>query len=134
VPPLFDNPLSTGLRDEKSGAFFSVDCFGAVVAEPVQAAGDIPEEDLKAGMVAWATSDSPWAHIVDKEKFGRALERTRELNPNLILSSHLAPAVGTLIGSFLEVLASVPDAEPFVAPNQADLEQMMAQASGNDQT
>jgi hypothetical protein len=34
-PPAFDNPITTGLRDERSGIFFSSDCFGALL-------GDVP--------------------------------------------------------------------------------------------
>ena len=30
-PPIFDNPSTTGFHDEKSGAFFSSDCFGALL-------------------------------------------------------------------------------------------------------
>jgi flavorubredoxin len=130
TPPLFDNPLSTGLRDDKTGAFFSVDSFGAIVPSIAEKAEDVPEEALKAGMVGWATSDSPWAHMVDKAKYGQALERVRQLNPTLILSSHLPPAGGSNIDAFLKVLASVPDAEPFRAPNQAELEQILASMAG----
>jgi flavorubredoxin len=129
VPPLFDNPLSTGFRDGKTGAFFSVDSFGAVVPGPAEKAEDIPEDQLRLGMVAWATSDSPWAHLVDHSKFGQVLNRVRELNPTMILSSHLPPAAGGSLDTFLHALASVPDAEPFRAPNQAELEQMLAQAA-----
>ena len=128
MPPLFDNPMSTGFRDEKTGALFSVDAFGAVVPSPAEKAEDVPEEALKMGMVAWATSDSPWAHIVDQGKYGQVLDRIRQLNPTMILSSHLPPAGGKSMDAFLKVLASVPDAEPFVAPNQAELEQMLGQA------
>ena len=128
MPPLFDNPMSTGFRDEKTGAFFSVDSFGAVVPAPAEKAEDIPEDQLRMGMMAWATSDSPWAHLVDHSKFGQVLNRVRDLNPTMILSSHLPPAAGASTDAFLNLVASVPDAEPFRAPNQAELEQMLAQA------
>ena len=29
-PPAFDNPVTTGFHDSRSGAFFSADCFGAM--------------------------------------------------------------------------------------------------------
>ena len=32
-PPAFDNPSTTGFHDETSGAFFSSDCFGALLSD-----------------------------------------------------------------------------------------------------
>jgi flavorubredoxin len=127
-PALYDNPMSTGFYDDKSRVLFSVDSFGAVTPRPVQRAEDLPEDELRGGMVMWAASDSPWAHIVDQGKYGRILEDIGRLNPSLILSSHLPPARGSSTQNFLKVLASVPDSEPIVMPSQAEIEQMMAQA------
>ena len=126
-PPLFDNPMSTGLYDEKSGTLFSVDAFGAIVPRPVERAEDLDAAELAQGMVGWAVADSPWAHMVDQSKYGEALDRIGRIEPKLILSSHLPPAGGTSTQNFLKVLATVPDAEPFVGPNQAQIEQMLAQ-------
>ena len=33
-PPAFDNPSTTGFYEKKSGAFFSSDCFGALLQAP----------------------------------------------------------------------------------------------------
>jgi hypothetical protein len=35
-PPLFDNPTTIGIYDDKSEAFFSADCFGAIIPSPAQ--------------------------------------------------------------------------------------------------
>jgi hypothetical protein len=35
-PPRFDNPTAIGIYDNKSEAFFSVDCFGAIIPSPAQ--------------------------------------------------------------------------------------------------
>jgi len=77
-------------------------------------------------MAGWASLDSPWAHMVKAEEFGQALARIRQLAPKLILSAHLPSATGK-IGQFLEWLAQVPPASPAMAPNQAALEQILAQ-------
>jgi glyoxylase-like metal-dependent hydrolase (beta-lactamase superfamily II) len=126
APPLFDNPMSTGLLDEATGALFSVDSFGALLPEATQNAAEVPEDALAGGMQAWATADSPWAHLLDRERFGQVLEGVRRLQPSQILSSHLPAADGTSLERFLEVLRSVPDAEPAVAPNDAEFAQMVA--------
>ncbi|HWC11785.1 MAG TPA: MBL fold metallo-hydrolase [Acidimicrobiales bacterium] len=126
APPLYDNPLSTGLLDEATGALFSVDSFGALLPEPTQDAAEVPGDALAGGMRAWATADSPWAHILDRRLFGEVLDGVRRLQPTHIFSSHLPAASGTSLERFLEVLESVPDAEPAVAPDNEQFKLMLA--------
>jgi len=125
-PPLYDNPMSTGLLDEATGSFFSVDSFGALLPEPTQDAAEVPADALAGGMQAWATSDSPWAHLVDRRLFAQVLEGVRRLQPTNIFSSHLPAAGGTSLEPFLQVLGSVPDAEPAVAPDHEGFNHMVA--------
>ena len=35
-------------------------------------------------MLGWATSDSPWAHVTDREQFSQVLDRVRQLQPTRI--------------------------------------------------
>ena len=128
-PPLFDNPTTIGIYDSKSEAFFSADCFGAIIQKPAQDADDVPEGDLAQGMISWASVDSPWVHRVEPSTFSQALDRIRQMAPKMILSAHLPPARGKT-GQFLEYLARVPASPPFVAPNQPALEQILAQIRG----
>lgn len=126
APPLFDNPMSTGLLDEATGSLFSVDSFGALLPEATEDASQVPHDALAGGMLAWATMDSPWAHLVDRQQFGQVLDRVRRLQPTRIFSSHLPAASGTSLDSFLQVLESVPDAEPAVAPSHEEFGHMLA--------
>jgi glyoxylase-like metal-dependent hydrolase (beta-lactamase superfamily II) len=126
APPLFDNPMSTGVLDRSTGAFFSVDAFGAILPEPTQDTSDVPPEALAGGMLGWAMSDSPWAHIVDRERFSQVLDRVRQLQPTRIFSSHLPAASGTSLEAFLQVLERVPDAEPDMPPDAEQFAQMIA--------
>ncbi len=126
APPLYDNPMSTGLLDEATGALFSVDSFGAILPEATQDAAQVPHDALAGGMQAWATADSPWAHLLDRQRFGQVLDGVRRLQPARIFSSHLPAASGTSLERFLQVLESVPDAEPAVAPNHEEFAQMLA--------
>jgi flavorubredoxin len=128
-PPLFDNPTTVGIYDNKSEAFFSADFFGGIIPSPAQNADDVREGDLAQGMITWASADSPWVHMVKPKEFSPALERIRQMAPKMILSAHLPPAQGKT-GQFLELLARVPSSTPFVAPNQAALEQILAQTRG----
>ena len=133
APPLFDNPMSTGLLDRSTGALFSVDAFGAILPEPTQDAADVPPEALAGGMVGWATSDSPWAHVTDRAKFGAVLDRVRQIQPSRIFSSHLPAASGTSLEDFLEILESVPDAEPFMPPDAEQFAQLIEAMAAEQQ-
>jgi glyoxylase-like metal-dependent hydrolase (beta-lactamase superfamily II) len=126
APPLFDNPMSIGVLDRSTGALFSVDAFGAILPEPTNDVSDVPPEALAGGMLGWATSDSPWAHVVDRQRFGEILDRVRQLQPTRIFSSHLPAASGTSLEEFLRVLEQVPDAEPFMPPDSEQFAQMIA--------
>jgi len=126
-PPTFDNPSTTGFFDTSSGALFPSDCFGALLQDIPQNAVDLEENGLREGQVFWATVDSPWMHAVDRAKLIHELDAVAAWEPSLILSSHLPAAPGSMIEQFVVSLAAVPDAEPFVGPDQVALEAMLAQ-------
>lgn len=130
-PPLFDNPTTIGFYDDKSEAFFSADCFGAIIPSPAQSTDDIVEDDLTQGMTGWASLDSPWVHLVQQSKFDKQLDSIRKIAPKSILSGHLPPATGKT-EQFLELLATVPSSTPSIAPNQAALKQILSQMNGGD--
>lgn len=123
-PPIYDAPETTGLHDSKSDAFFSADCFGALMAEPAENAADIPPEDLRQGMITWTTIDAPWLGLVDAPRFMQSLDRVRALKPKVILSAHL-PAVHGSGNELLDYVAAAVAAEPFVGPDQQALEAML---------
>jgi flavorubredoxin len=125
-PPLFDNPTTVGVYDNRSEVFFSADCFGALLLSPAQNADDVSQRDLAQGMITWACADSPWAHMVGSTLFSKSLDRIRQMAPKMILSAHLPPARGKT-EQLLELLAKVPTSTPFVTPNQTALEQILAQ-------
>ncbi|MGW0584880.1 MBL fold metallo-hydrolase, partial [Streptomyces sp. NPDC002920] len=97
-PPLFDNPATVGLFDDRSGVCFSSDCFGGPMpsAELAHAddVGAVGVEDLRAAQLLWATVDSPWVHNVDVRKFLGTFQLLRDREPELVLSTHLPPAPG----------------------------------------
>lgn len=129
-PPAFDNPITQGLRDERTGIFFSSDCFGALLEEVPECAEDLSEDALRQGQIFWATVDSSWLHQVDRAVFASQLDRIRGLEPTMVLSSHLPAARGASLERLLGALAAVPDAPAFVGPDQAALEQMLSGITG----
>lgn len=132
-PPAFDNPVTTGFYDDKSRALFSSDCFGAMLQDVPQSAADLSDQELRSAQVFWATVDSPWLHNVECDVLERKLDEIRRMEPAMILSSHLPAAPGAITERLLATLASVPTAPPFVGPDQAALEHMLAQMTGGPQ-
>jgi flavorubredoxin len=112
--------------DDKSATLFSADCFGAIIPFPARDIEEIAEADLSQGMINWASADSPWLHMVATEVFDKALDKIRALAPKLVLSAHMLPARGKT-ELFLDWLAKVPTAPPFVTPDQKVLEQILKQ-------
>jgi flavorubredoxin len=130
-PPAFDNPVTTGFFDHKSKALFSSDCFGALLQDVPQKATDLSEEELRSAQLLWATIDSPWLHNVEGSVLESKLDELRRMEPAMVLSSHLPAAPGAITERLLATLASVPTSPPFVGPDQAALEQMLAQMTGS---
>jgi flavorubredoxin len=126
-PPSFDNPATLGFFDDKSHVLFSADCFGAALQSVPQNAADISERDLRDGQVLWATVDAPWLHRVDKGAFAKQLDEIRRIEPAMILSAHLPAAPGSMTERFINTLTLVPEAKPFIGPDQAAFEQMLRQ-------
>src|SRR5262249_23110466 len=128
-PPLFDNPATTACYDNNSGALFSSDCFGAPMPSAELATSDdvghIQAGDLRTGQLLWASVDSPWVPTVAPARYLATFTSLRNLDPALILSSHLPPAHGRTT-EFLQTLTAAPTADAFTGPDQTALERMLA--------
>ena len=116
-PPAFDAPETTGFYDSKTAAFFSSDCFGTLMSDPAENAAEIGSENIRDGLIAWATVDFPWLHQVEKNRFLNTLNQIRGLSPQIILSNHLPPA-HNMTDELLQYLFEVPATKPFTGPDQ----------------
>jgi len=125
VPPSYDAPETTGLYDARTGALFSADCFGALLAEPAESVDAIAAEALREGMVGWAAVDAPWLALVNDKAMATATAEVRRLQPEVVLSSHLPPARG-IADTLLAHLDEARGAPRFEGPDQAALERMLA--------
>jgi glyoxylase-like metal-dependent hydrolase (beta-lactamase superfamily II) len=126
-PPVFDSPATTGLHDESTGTCFTSDCFGAPLAsaDPVEDIADLSPDDVLAAQRLWVSVDSPWVAHVDRTRFLSTIETLRGFDPSVVLSTHLPPARNSM-PRLLDMLAATQGADPFVGPDQAALEAMLA--------
>ena len=129
-PPAFDNPITTGFFDDKTGALFSSDCFGALLQSVPESAAELSDDELRQAQVFWATVDSPWLRQVDPAALAADLDAVRRIEPSLVLSSHLPAAPGSMTERLLGSLQAVPAADPFVGPDQAALEHLLSEMIG----
>jgi flavorubredoxin len=125
-PPTFDNPATTGFYDDQSRVFFSSDCFGALLLNPTRNAADLSEKDLREGQIFWTTLDSPWLHKAEMGALAKELNLIREMEPKMILSSHLPVASGDMTERLLGTLADARSARPFAPPDQEALQRMLS--------
>jgi hypothetical protein len=125
-PPAFDNPITVGFHDDRTNALFSADCFGALLPALPERADDLSDAELRTGQVTWGSIDSAWMLKADPAIIAADLERTRAVDPSLVLSGHLAPAAGSMLGRMCDAIAAVRSAPPFAAPDQAALDAMLA--------
>ena len=129
-PPIFDNPITTGLHDDRTDILFTSDCLGALLPAVPERAEDLDADVLRDGQVRWATIDSPWIHGVDRGAFTHTIEGIRSIEPSIVCSSHLPPAPGSMLDFMLDSLVAAPDAERFIGPDQAALELLLAGMAG----
>jgi len=63
---------------------------------------------------------------VDRAAFRASLQPLRELDPSVVLCTHLPPAHAAAT-QLLNTLEAAPDADPFIGPDQAALEKLLAE-------
>lgn len=122
-PPVYDAPETMAVFDARTRHLFSADCFGAVMTRPAETASAIAPSELQDGLALWAGIDAPWLADVDADRFAAACRTLRDLQPRLILGSHLPPAQG-VDDDLYAGLDVARQAAPFVGPDQGALEQL----------
>lgn len=124
-PPLYDSPATRGLWDSRSGVYYAVDCFGALVPGECEEVGDVPEEDWKRGFAFFNRINHPWHELVDISRFDRVVDRVRRLEPKTIVTYH-GPCARGRSEALLALIREVVQMEPLEPPTQRDLEAMLA--------
>lgn len=120
-PPVYDAPETMAVFDARTGHLFSSDCFGAVMQQPAESAAAIGPTALHDGLALWASIDAPWLAQIGRDSLIASCRTLRDLQPRLILASHLPPAAG-LDDRLYRGLEAALAMSPFVGPDQAAFE------------
>ena len=128
-PPLYDSPATLAIYDGKPQVLFGADSFGSIIPQPTPAAADVPQGPYSEGFNIFNRVLSPWVGLVDQAKFDGTLEVIRQLGATSVVSCH-GPVAQGRTDDLLKAMSALPSMEPFVGPDQAALEAMMARMAG----
>jgi len=124
-PPCYDAPETMALFDARTHTLFSADCFGALMAEPADRTQDMTAAALREGIAGWSAIDAPWLRRMPGSHLALSLAMLRDFMPETVLGSHLPPAPG-MADVLFDCLMAARDALPFVGPDQAAMERLLA--------
>jgi flavorubredoxin len=124
-PPFFDGPATRGLYDAKTGVYYAVDCFGAIVPKIVQEVGEVPADAYEGAFNFFNRVNHPWHVYTDPKKVEAVANKIRALNPKVITTYHGPPARNRT-EEMLTRIVKIASMEPLQHPMQKDLEAMLA--------
>ena len=78
----------------------------------------MPSGDLRAAQLLWATVDSPWIHSANTDRYFETVRSLRDIDPDVVLSTHLPPATG-IDDQLFDMLAEAPERRPVRRPGSA---------------
>jgi flavorubredoxin len=111
MPPLFDNPTTRGLFDDRTGVLWAVDSFASPVPEPLERADDLTDSQFEEGQLLGARILAPWHVWLDRDKFCAHVDQVRSMPINVIASCHAPTIDGHRVERAFGLLDSLPDAE-----------------------
>jgi hypothetical protein len=113
-PPRYDNPLTMGLLDSKTGAYWAADAFGCFVAGGAESddlprdVSELDDQEWKLAASVRAKRESPWLTIIDDDRFAAEAERFLELGISTVLSAHSPAITGDNVAKVLSELPKLP--------------------------
>ncbi len=129
-PPIFDGPTTRGLFDTTSGVYWAVDTFAALQTGHLTDAADIPHELWEETLLQFGRMVSPWTAMLDDAKFQAAVDAVASLGATTIAGGHTPPLRGRRLTEAFELVRRLPSLPPAELLAQADLDAMLAQATG----
>jgi len=125
-PPIFDNPTTRGLFDNRTGVFWSVDTFATKLARPLEDAADLDDDEFEEGQLFGNRLVAPWHGLVDEAKFCAEVDRIQALPIQAVASCHGPALSGARLDRGFDLLRTLPTADDYCDFTQADLDQWMA--------
>jgi len=115
LPPLFDNPTTRGVYDEKTAVMWASDAFAALTPGAVHEAGDLPRELFDESFRTFNSLISPWHQWLNPTTFCRHVDDVEALGLVAIASAHGPVLRGDAIQDAFQRVRAMAGA-PIVSP------------------
>jgi flavorubredoxin len=125
-PPVFDNPTSRAVFDERTGVLWSVDTFATNVPHHMEKSGDLSDIEFADGQLFGGRLVAAWHPWLDERKYQAHVSTVQALPINVIAGCHTPAISGSRIGEAFDILRKLPTADPWIPITQQDLEAMLA--------
>jgi flavorubredoxin len=125
-PPVFDNPTSRGVFDDRTGVFWAVDTFALPISAPLEDCDDIAEDEFADGQMLGSRLVAAWHPWLDEAKFNAYVNEVQTMPIEVIASCHSPAIRGDRIPVAFELLRRLPTLDPWAPFTHADLEGWLA--------
>ena len=126
-PPVFDNPTTRALFDERTGVYWAVDTFATNVPTHLEQCTDLSEQEFADGQLLGGRLVAAWHQWLDERKFQAHVSTVQSLPIQVIAGCHTPAISGTArISKAFDILRTLPTCDPWTPITQQDLEMMMA--------
>lgn len=129
-PPLYDSPTTRGLFDPTTGVYWASDCFATPVPRPMPFVEELDAEAWAGGFTTFQAWNSPWAAMVDRDRYAAECARLEALGVTAIATAHGPTVARGQVGRAFELLRSVPDVEAPPQPGQPLLDEIIRGMAG----
>ncbi|WP_244362396.1 MBL fold metallo-hydrolase [Streptomyces aquilus] len=127
-PPLYDNPTTRALFDAKTNVLWAVDTFATNVPTPMPDTAGLSADEFRDGQFFGGRLVSPWAALLDTQKFRTVVDYFQHLNAEVIAGCHCPVLHGPQVSQAYDFLRQLPEIPPWTEFTQADLDQWMTAA------
>ena len=132
-PPVFDSPTTRGFYDSKTSVYWGGDSFAAPSTVPSDDVSVFHPEEWRQGFNMFQLAISPWISLVDAVKYNQTIQRIADLDPKVIVGAHSPAIFGEYVGTAIDMLYDLPQAELPQLPGQETLDMIVAQVLGGQQ-
>jgi flavorubredoxin len=126
-PPIFDNPTSRALFDERTGVLWSVDTFATNMSSLETDASDMPDEEFREGQLLGARLVAAWNAWLDVGKFCAHVQKVQDLPISVVAGCHTPAIRGHRLDEAFSLVRQLPSIDPWTEFTQKDLEQWLSE-------
>jgi hypothetical protein len=116
--------------EQATNVLWSVDTFATNVPTPMPEIAELSAEEFREGQFFGGRLISPWAALLDGQKFQAVVNDIQGLGAEVIAGCHSPVLRGPRIAEAYDLLRQLPDIPAWPGFTQVDLDNWMAAAEG----